>query len=274
MSDGFHGVAQGEGVHFGIALWPYDLLLRFGYDLPENEHTWDGKWFDDVFEAAAFDLRTTAAKLLLTLRRVHRTTGWLREAVETEIPPARLAHARKTAERTPLHIDLANAYLRRLGDGLAAVIPGCHGQDGRVLMDGRASLATLRIAPALPTLDARLAELLASAPGALLGEPQPLAHSATLYVVAGAAGYASALPRAAARALRGSGEATLAASAALCASTTEAARWLDALLTHLQGVVAERSEPGAELLERWAARDWSLLLREPEGLGAFLPMLE
>ena len=48
MGEVFHGIVRGEGVHFGMALWPYDLLLRFGYDLPENEHTWDGKWFDDA----------------------------------------------------------------------------------------------------------------------------------------------------------------------------------------------------------------------------------
>ena len=44
-----HGVADGS-VRFGAALWFADVLLRFGYDLPEHEHPWDGEWIDDEFE--------------------------------------------------------------------------------------------------------------------------------------------------------------------------------------------------------------------------------
>jgi len=50
-----HGIA-GTALHFGVAVWPYDVLLRFGYDLPEHEHRWPDRWFDDRFGAAAVDL--------------------------------------------------------------------------------------------------------------------------------------------------------------------------------------------------------------------------
>ena len=51
-------------IHFGVALWPYDLLLRFAWDLPENEARVANDWFDDVFESAAVRLRHTAPKLI------------------------------------------------------------------------------------------------------------------------------------------------------------------------------------------------------------------
>jgi hypothetical protein len=272
---GFHGLAA-EGVHFGIANWPYDLLLRFGYDLPENEHTWGGKWFDDGFEAAAFEIRATAAKLMLALKRVHRTTALLREAVAEEVPPARLAEVRTRVERTPLHIDLAFAYLWTIGRDVATVIPCCFGVEGRALLAARESLAGLR-AGGLASLDAGLALLVGEAPAALTGEGMRLAHTPELYVVAGSAGYAAALPRAAGRRLRESAACTLEAAEALAAAVNESCRWCDAVLAHLERVVAERSEPGPELLERWAERDWSLVMRVDEGgaaaLSRFLPAL-
>ena len=42
-----HGVA-GDDVRFGAATWFHDVLVRFGYDLFEHEHPWDGEWIDGV----------------------------------------------------------------------------------------------------------------------------------------------------------------------------------------------------------------------------------
>src|SRR5581483_278933 len=101
-----HGIAVATGpsgesfVHFGIALWPYDLLLRFGYDLPENEHVWAGKWFDDRFEQAALVLRADAAKLLMALRRMDGTLRAL-AAAAGEAPVRDLAALKAAVERAP-----------------------------------------------------------------------------------------------------------------------------------------------------------------------------
>ena len=42
-----HGIAGGR-VRLGVATWFADVLVRFGYDLPEHEHPWDGEWIDDA----------------------------------------------------------------------------------------------------------------------------------------------------------------------------------------------------------------------------------
>jgi hypothetical protein len=272
---GFHGIVPAEGVHFGIALWPYDLLLRFGYDLPENEHTWEGKWFDDVFEAAAFDIRATAAKLMHALRDVDEAAVVLRRLVVEPIPVGELEETSGFARRAPLTVDLAEAYVQRLLDDLARVIPCCYGLAGRELLGQRRNLAEFRRSPALRGLDAALADLLgevALTPDEL---PPPLSHTPALYLVSDER-FGSALPKAAARFVQESCRATLASAEALAATTNALAPWLDRLLAHLQQAVAARSEPGPELIERWAVRDWSLLARETPGEGAltgFLPTL-
>jgi hypothetical protein len=96
-----------------VSTWFYDVLLRFGYDLFEHEHPWDGEWIDDAFEAAALDLRATGAKLLRALELVH-------DDVETG----------------PLSVDLCVAYLRRILDDLAIAIPNCYGVEGRAMPRG------------------------------------------------------------------------------------------------------------------------------------------
>jgi hypothetical protein len=96
--------------------------VRFGYDLFEHEHPWDGEWIDDAFEAAAIDLRATGAKLLRAL-----------DAIDDDV------------ERGPLTVDLAVGYLRRILDDLAIVIPNCSGTDGRSLPRG--DLAALGYPP-------------------------------------------------------------------------------------------------------------------------------
>jgi hypothetical protein len=96
--------------------------VRFGYDLFEHEHPWDGEWIDDAFETAAIDLRATGAKLLRAL-----------DLLDDDV------------ERGPLTIDLAVGYVRRLLDDLAIVIPNCFGTDGRALPRG--DLAALGFPP-------------------------------------------------------------------------------------------------------------------------------
>lgn len=87
--------------------------MRFGYDLFEHEHPWDGEWIDDAFEAAAIDLRSTGAKLL-------RALEWVDD----------------DPLQGPLTIDLVLAYLRVMLDDLAVVIPNCFGTDGRSMPRG------------------------------------------------------------------------------------------------------------------------------------------
>jgi hypothetical protein len=268
-----HGIAIAGGsgesaVHFGIALWPYDLLLRFGYDLPENEHLWAGKWFDDRFEQAALNLRADAAKLIRALRRMDESLRVL-ATVAGEMAAADLPALKKTVERTPLDLDLVLSYLRRILDQLAAVVPCSFGREGQALLHARAGLRELAASPELARLDPELAALLNQAV-----DLEIPTHPHDLYVIAENGGYTSALPKAAVRALRASAAATLGAGDQIARAMRGLCEWLDAVLDHLQRVVAARSEPGPELLERWAQANWSVLLtlpaREP-GLEALLP---
>ncbi len=106
-------------MRFGVSTWFADVLVRFGYDLFEHEHPWDGEWIDDTFERSALSLRSTGAKLLRSLDRVD--VG------------------------DPLTVDLPFLYLRSMLDDLAAVIPNCFGQEGRALPRG--DLDALGFAP-------------------------------------------------------------------------------------------------------------------------------
>ena len=268
-----HGIASlddgsgGAAVHFGIALWPYDLLLRFGYDLPENEHIWAGKWFDDRFEQAALSLRADAAKLIRAVRRMDESLRLLESAAgETA---ASLPALRETVERAPLDLDLVLSYLRRILDQLAVIVPCSFGREGQVLLHARASLRELAASAELARLDPQLAGLLNQAVDCDIPT-----HAHDLYVIAESSGYASALPKAALRALRSSATTTLEAGSQIARLLRRVCEWLDAVLDQLQRVVAARSEPGPELLERWAQADWSVLVALPareRGLEAFLP---
>jgi hypothetical protein len=265
-----HGIAQGTAggpgaVHFGIALWPYDLLLRFGYDLPENEHLWAGKWFDDRFEAAALDLRGTAAKLLRALRRMDAAVTNLEAAGKGGGSVRSLDALREAVQEAPLALDLVLHYLQRIRDGVAAALPCIYGQDGRVLRDARTSFVALAGAAELGRLDPALPSLLDGAPSL-----DAATHKPDLYVIAASGGYAAALPKAAARALRDSAVVTLEAGRRVDAALRLLCGWLDGLLSHLQHVVAARAEPGPDLLDRWAERDWSVL----QALPARDPALE
>lgn len=270
-----HGIAAAgpdgpAAVHFGIALWPYDLLLRFGYDLPENEHVWAGKWFDDRYEQAALDLRTTAAKLLLALHGMDEALRGL-SAAAAESTPRRLTGLQEAVKQAPLAVDLVLHYLQRLLDDLAAVVPCVYGLDGQRLVPVRAGFATLAAAPELASLDAALPALLSGAPA--LAIPT---QKAELYVIAASGGYAVALPRAAERALRDSAAVTLQAGAQTDAALRALCAWLDGVLAHLQQGVAARSEPGGDLLARWAEANWSVLLALPDCdpvLAAHLPAI-
>lgn len=253
-------------IHFGLALWPYDLLLRFAWDLPENEHVWPDDWFDDIFESAAVRLRHTAPKLL------HAVTA-LQPPLET-LKDAALADelTREQVERIPLQIDLVLAYLGQMLDDLAAVIPHCYGADGRALADARANLPALTNAP-LAQLDPALPALLApdgalppavaafSRPHPALdhaaGPPAP--HSRDLYAIVNAPGFDEALPKAAARTLRESAAAAIAAADRIDAQLPALCQWLDALLEHLIETVCQRAEDGQDLRQRWADINWSRL---------------
>jgi hypothetical protein len=264
-----HGLANGERgavVRFAIALWPYDLLLRFGYDLPENEHLWPGEWFDDRFEEAALDMRSTAAKLVLALAEMRRAGESLRVASPDERRDA-IASLREAVERAPLTVDLVVAYLRRLQDALAGIIPCCFGKEGHVLAGSRGSLAALVATRGLESLDQDLARLLREAPDLAIRANRP-----DLYVIGENAAFAAALPRAAARALTAAAAETLAAMERAEQSVATHCRWFDALLARLQAAVAERAEDGPGLLERWSEGDWAVLMAAPgEGLAAALP---
>lgn len=243
-------------IHFGIALWPYDLLLRFAWDLPENEHVWPDDWFDDVFEAAAVRLRYTAPKLLHAIAAIQPPLEALKDAALSD------ELTREQVEQTPLQIDLALAYLGQMLDDLAVVAPHCYGAEGRAFAEARSSLAALVRAP-LEQLDPALPALLApddELPPAVAAFAQPpTPHSRDLYAIVNAPGFDEALPKAAARALRESAAATIAAADQIDAHLPALCGWLDALLEHLIGAVCQRAEDGQDLRERWAELNWSRL---------------
>lgn len=243
-------------IHFGIALWPYDLLLRFAWDLPENEHVWPDDWFDDVFEAAAVRLRHTAPKLLHAIAAIQPPLEALKDAALSD------ELTREQVEQTPLQIDLALAYLGQMLDDLAVVAPHCYGAEGRAFAESRSSLTALVRAP-LEQLDPALPALLApdgELPEAVAAFAQPpTPHSRDLYAIVNAPGFDEALPKAAARALRESAAATIAAADQIDAQLPALCGWLDALLEHLINAVCQRAEDGEDLRERWAELNWSRL---------------
>ena len=253
-------------IHFGVALWPYDLLLRFAWDLPENEHVWPDDWFDDVFESAAVRLRFTAPKLMLAIAALQPPLEALKDAALAD----ELTH--EQVEQVPLQIDLALGYLAQMLDDLAAVIPHCYGVEGRALSEARSGIAALAASP-VADLDPELAALLAPDGGlepaaAAFARPHPLvgggsgsppAHSRDIYAIVNAPGFDSALPKAAARALRESAAATIEAADRIDAGLPLLCGWLDALLEHLIGAVCARAEDGEDLRERWSEANWSRL---------------
>lgn len=269
-----HGIAEvadgAAAVHFGLAVWPYDVLLRFGYDLPEHEHRWPGRWIDDRFEGAALDLRSAAAKLLIALPRMDEARARLRSDGRS------LADVRRAVETAPLDVDLVLTYLRRLVDGLAAVVPCCFGAEGRAMAVDRGSIEAMADSAALRKLDETLAGLLDPPPAAArVLAPGFAAHSAEVYVVSGAAGERPALPRAAQAALHQSAARTLAAAASIDAALAEMCPWFDAVLARLQAVVCLRAEDGPDLQERWGEPDWSVLATSVPiaALRAHLPLI-
>ncbi len=202
--------------------------MRFGYDLFEHEHPWDGEWIDDAFEAAAIDLRATGAKLLRAL-----------EQVDDDV------------ERGPMTIDLAVAYLARILDDLAIVIPNCYGTDGRTLPRGDL---------------------------AALGFPPPVAldfptSSPELFMVLDATGPRPSLPKATARLRAASQEVTRQAITALDAALAALCPWLDEVLDTLQREIAKRAQDGEDVLERWADPDWSVLGRATPAVAGHLPRI-
>lgn len=251
-----------QTVRFGMALWPYDLLLRFGYDLPENEHTWEGEWFDDPFETAAFGLRSTGAKLVLALRAMDATVVALGDVLADG--RATLPALKWAVQTAPLALDLVLGYLRQMQSDIAVVIPCCFGAEGRPLERGRRSLGRLAALPELAALDPELRELLAQPPSLAVR-----ANRDDLYVISENAGFGAALPKSAVRTLRQSGAETLAAVPAVDEAVAAQCRWLDAVLVRLQAAVGSRAEDGEALLERWSGPSWAVLVA-PRALDAAL----
>jgi hypothetical protein len=240
-SSAFHGIA-GDRVRFGVATWFADVLVRFGYDLPEHEHPWDGEWIDDAFEAAARDLRSTGSKLLRALARID---------ADRDGPAA--------AAELPLSVDLALGYLGRLVHGLTVALPCCYGVEGRALLPAR-GVGLERLAEALTPLDPRAAATLSPPDevSAILGTPVPTA-SRELYPVIDAAGSRPPLPAALARTASSSLAVTVDAIGRLDRALAAACPWFDRILGTLQLAIAERAEDGDELVRRWCRPDWSVL---------------
>jgi hypothetical protein len=251
-----HGIAGGF-VRFGAATWFQDVLVRFGYHLPEHEHPWDGEWFDDTFEAAALDLRATGAKLL---RSISVLGGHL------PVTP-------DDAESAALSIDAVVAYMQRLMRGVVEALPCCYGADGRQLIAARCG-GPLAMAEALSFLDPQTAELLIPPPDLMaVVDLGFTTHCIELFSVIDAAGDRPPLPRLLAAA-RGR-SAVVSASAIDCVDRALAAMcpWFDALLGSLQMAVAARADDGDDLSRRWANPSWSVLARSSEALGAHLPAI-
>lgn len=259
-------------IRFGMVQWPYDLLLRFAYDLPEHEHVWPNDWFDDGFEHAAMALRQLGPKLIAALAAMQPPLEDLKNAT-IGVQDAELT--RENVTGVPLQVDLVLGYLVRILDCVATVIPHCYGQDGKALAAGRGNLRTLAALP-LTDFDPALAELVTpdgSLPSGVaelagpslgaeieLGE-HPVPHSPDIYAIVHAPGFEQALPKAAARALRQSAEATIAAADAIDRALPHLFAWFDQLLDYLIGQVCERAEEGDELRERWADSNWTVIQR-------------
>lgn len=243
----WHGAVGGE-IRLGIATWFSDVLVRFGYDLFEHEHHWDGEWIDDAFEAAALRMRATATKLVRVL------DGLTPATVDAEI--------------TPFRIDLALAYLRLLVDDVAIVVPCCFGTQGRSLEPHRHDLAAL--AAAVAVLDAELARALELPPGLDL---RPPTHSPELFAVLDGPGRAT-LPGATARMTDASRVITVASLLALDNALAELCPWFERVLAAVQRVVSERADDGDELLERWHHSDWSVVAADRPGAAIHLPPIE
>jgi hypothetical protein len=242
-----------------MALWPYDVLLRFGYDLPEHEHRWAGRWFDDRFQTAAIDLRAATAKLLIALPRMDAACGQLAGLDGMDGIGGTVAEMRPVVEAAPMAVDLVAGYLHRLAIDLAALVPCCFGAEGRALAADRRSLGAMIDSERLRKADETLAELLVP-PGALAAvlDPAFATHTAELYAVSGAAGDAPPLPGAAKAALAESSRVTMAAAASIGRALSAACPWLDAVLDRLIAVVCDRAEDGPEVRNRWAEPDWSI----------------
>ena len=242
----WHGVADGD-VRFGIGTWFGDVLVRFGYDLFEHEHPWDGEWIDDAFETAAIDLRATVAKLLRVLDEI--------DADDIDV------------ERTPLRIDLALAYLDRIRQGVAVAVPCCFGTDGRALVSARTDPNDM--ATAVASLDSNVARALDEIVGLDL---TVVTHDPDLYRIVDAGGARPPLPKAMARTRDASASTTASAIAELDAVLHRTCRAYDGVLLSLQHAIAHRAEDGPELLERWARTDWAVIGPATKGASDHLPL--
>ena len=221
----WHGVA-GADVRFGVGTFFNDVLVRFGYDLFEYEHPWSGEWLDDTYEATAKDLRSTSAKLVRALDAVH-----------------------DDAETGPLSVDLAIAYVRRVLDELAVVIPNCFGVDGRSLPRG--DLVALGFEPPVDVTSI-------------------VTQTDDLYLVVDA-GDRTVLPGMHERVRSRSQAMTRKAITALDDALAALCPWFDDVVARLQREIASRAEDGDDLLQRWSDPNWTIVGRSRPNLARRLP---
>jgi hypothetical protein len=152
-------------------------------------------------------------------------------------------------ELGPLSVDLCIAYLHRLLDDLAIVIPNCHGVEGRSLPRG--DVVALGYAPPV--------DLTAL-----------VTQSEDLYLVVDAADRA-ALPGMHERVRARSQEVTRAAIATLDGALAVVCPWLDDVIARLQREIASRAEDGDDLLRRWDDPNWTIVGRSTPNLRRRLP---
>ena len=225
------------------------MLVRFGYDLFEHEHPWDGEWIDDAFEAAAIDLRSTVAKLLRALDEI--------DDVDIDV------------ERTPLHIDLAVSYLERMRRDIAVAVPCCFGTDGRRLSDARGDLAAM--AAAVTALDVDVARTLTEVCSIDLDFAT---HDPELFRIIDAAGERSPLPKATARLRATSTTTTRISVGQLDDALVHSCTAFDHVLASLQRAIARRAEDGSDLLQRWSRADWSVVGAATPAATRHLPRID
>jgi len=152
-------------------------------------------------------------------------------------------------ETGPLSVDLCMAYVHRVLDGLAIVIPNCFGVDGRSLPRG---------------------DLVALGFEAPIDLRSLVTQADDLYLVADA-GDRATLPRMHERVRTRSQAVTREAITALDDAFAVLCPWFDGVVARLQREIASRAEDGDDLLQRWNDPNWTVVGRSTPNLSRRLP---
>lgn len=250
--------AEDEATVFrwGLGQWAHDVLVRFSYELVEHDHRWPGQWLDDVFAAAARELRDVGHRLDTAVGRFEQAADRLGAPSWANVDDAVAAVAAAAGA-----YDHATGYLARALDASAAILPGAFGDDGRQLARRRRSIIDLgqdheplcRLDPALPAIVAEartIREVVHTPVTAPEFEPAvaALRNGARLTGRVLAAAHES-VPE------------VRAARAHLDRLATATYAVLDRALACSIEAVAARAEDGPELAERWHDRDWTVVRR-------------